>query len=394
MVNTKDNWRNVNILEVCTIQVGKTPSRDNNSYWGAGYPWLSIRDMNGKRVFTHTKESITQKAVDECRCKIVPVNTVIYSFKLSIGKVGITGIPMYTNEAIAAFLIKDLSVLDTNYLAYVLEATDFSGDSNKAVMGKTLNKRLLGEFEIPLPELSEQKEIVRELDRVNLLIQKRKESINLLDEYLKSVFLEMFGSPLDLNNNTERVEMSDLGKIVTGNTPSRLDPSNFGSYIEWIKSDNLNNNEYYLTKATEYLSEKGSKIGRIVPAGSVLVTCIAGSLDCIGNAGIADRPVSFNQQINAIVPNKRILTEFLYYQILVGKKLFHDASNNSMKGMLNKSNFSKIRMILPPMDLQYKFKEVFKSVVDLKKKNEMQLLDLENLNSSLMQEIFSKESNG
>jgi type I restriction enzyme S subunit len=178
----------VNITDVCNIQVGKTPARNNPSFWGKGALWLSIADMNQGLNLETTKETITEKAINETKIKIVPGNTVLFSFKLSIGKVGITKVPMYTNEAIAAFIIKDSSKLDTKFLYYVLRGTDYSVGSKRAVMGKTLNKEMLKKFNIPLPPIEEQKRIVRELDVADALRQKRKQAIALLDDYLKSVF--------------------------------------------------------------------------------------------------------------------------------------------------------------------------------------------------------------
>jgi len=153
--------KSVNITEVCDIQVGKTPSRANPSYWGEGSLWLSIADMNQRLWLLETKETITDKAIEECNCKIIPENTVLFSFKLSIGKVGITKVPMYTNEAIAAFRIKDSARLETKFLYYVLKSADYSIGSNKAVMGKTLNKEQLKKINVPLPPVDDQKRIVR-----------------------------------------------------------------------------------------------------------------------------------------------------------------------------------------------------------------------------------------
>jgi len=143
-----------------------------------------------------------------------------------------------------------------------------------------------------------------------------------------------------------------LGTVSTGNTPSRRNLALYGDYIEWIKSDNLNTPERYATPATERLSELGFKECRWVPAGSVLVTCIAGSLSCIGNAAMADRTVAFNQQINAIVPHDRTNALFLYALVVMSKRAIQDASTNSMKGMVSKSKFAGIKTIAPSLAIQ------------------------------------------
>jgi type I restriction enzyme S subunit len=123
------------------------------------------------------------------------------------------------------------------------------------------------------------------------------------DELLQSAFLDRFGDPLTNKKGLPTAPINELGRVVTGNTPPRANPENYGNAIEWIKSDNINTPEHFLTPADEYLSEVGKLQGRTVPAGSTLVTCIAGSPSVIGNAALADREVAFNQQINAVVPD-------------------------------------------------------------------------------------------
>ncbi len=98
------------------------------------------------KFINETKEQITEKAISECNMKIVPKNTVVMSFKLSIGKVAILKEDMYTNEAIANFPIKDDTKLIPEYLYYSIKTLNFT-NTDRAVMGATLNKSKLNEIE-------------------------------------------------------------------------------------------------------------------------------------------------------------------------------------------------------------------------------------------------------
>ncbi len=92
--------------------------------------------------------------------------------------------------------------------------------------------------------MENQEYIVKVLDEANVLRTKRKEAINLLDEYLRSVFLEMFGDPVSNDKSWRKQGMKSFGKIITGNTPARNDTINFSSnHIEWIKTDNIIENK-------------------------------------------------------------------------------------------------------------------------------------------------------
>lgn len=377
------------LKDICTIQIGKTPSRHESDYWRDGtHAWLSIADMNQGRYLNNTKEYITDLGVKASNIKLIPKNTLVLSYKLSIGKVGITQKPMYTNEAIASLTELD-SQVDINYLYWALQHIDLLENADRAAMGKTLNKAKLSEVKIPLPPLAEQRRIASILDQADELRQKRQQAIEKLDQLLQATFIDMFGDPVSNPKGWDLYKLSDLGSISTGNTPSRDDADNFGNYLEWIKSDNLNNDEDYATTATEYLSEKGAKKGRVVPEGSILVTCIAGSFDCIGNLAMVERKVSFNQQINSITPNDTVILEFLYYLMKISKPIIQNASTNSMKGMISKSKFSEILLPIPSKEKQIQFVELFKKLYGLKVSHKLYLNNADSLFKSLQNQAFN-----
>jgi len=217
--------------------------------------------------------------------------------------------------------------------------------------------------QIPLPPLAEQKHIAAILDKADTVRRKRQEAIRLTEEFLRSVFLDMFGDPVTNPREWEKAPIKNLATVITGNTPSREKSEYYGDYIEWIKSDNINTPYHLVTEAEERLSEEGKAVGRVVSAGSILVTCIAGSYDCIGNAALADRKVAFNQQINAVTPLKHIDPYFLYMQILIAKQVIQNASTHSMKGMVNKGRFEQILLLNPPAHLQKKFGTIFQKTL-------------------------------
>ncbi len=147
------------IDELFDLQIGKTPARDNQSYWSDGlHKWISVGDLGKYDRFTgDTDEKISQSAVDETGIKIVPAGTVIMSFKLTIGRTAITSESIYTNEAIAAFISKT-NLIDADYLRLHLQRHDWSSGQMRAVKGLTLNKQSIGRASIPVPppELQEE----------------------------------------------------------------------------------------------------------------------------------------------------------------------------------------------------------------------------------------------
>ena len=243
-------------------------------------------------------------------------------------------------------------------------------------------------IQIPVPPLAEQKRIAGILDAADALRAKRREALAQLDTLLQATFLDMFGDPVTNPKGWDTSTLGEVGEVITGNTPSRKRPEYYGEDIEWIKSDNINDPSFVLTEAEERLSVAGKAVARTCPRGSILVTCIAGSPSCIGNAAIADREVAFNQQINAFVPGERIALWFAFGMFWMGKRLVQSASTSSMKGMVSKSAFSAISIPIPPTSLQSRFAAVVESIEEQKSRQRAHLAELDTLFASLQSRAF------
>jgi type I restriction enzyme S subunit len=244
---------------------------------------------------------------------------------------------------------------------------------------------------LPLPALKEQSRIAAILDKADAIRRKRAEACEVARKSVQNFFLHQFGDPVRNIRGFDCCSIAQVAKIVTGNTPSRDDPENYGDGIEWIKSDNINTPSHYLTQSSERLSEIGERKSRPVPAGSTLVTCIAGSPSCIGNAALADRRVACNQQINAVVPGERLIDRFLYAMILVLKPAIQQLSSKSMKGMVSKGKFETLPVIVPPLTEQKKFAAIFDHIVGMTAKMENGAEDSHALFNSLVQRAFKGE---
>ena len=113
-------WPTIRIADEFDLQMGKTPARDNPAYWGGDQNWASIADIARSGMYlSKTKETISQTAVDESGIKAVPPDTIVMSFKLSIGRTAITTDRLYTNEAIMAFLPHNANAFDLHFLYHV-----------------------------------------------------------------------------------------------------------------------------------------------------------------------------------------------------------------------------------------------------------------------------------
>jgi type I restriction enzyme S subunit len=376
----------VKLGEVVDIKGGGTPSRSDPRYWGGPIPWATVKDFTST-CLTTTQESINADGVLKSATNIIPAGAVLVPTRMALGKAAINAVDMAINQDIKA-LIPKKGYSNRFLLHFLLSKADYLENEGKGATVKGITLDVLRDLDVPsLPE-AEQQRIATVLDRAYGICRSGERSLALADQFLRSEFLKRFGDPVTNPMDLPLVPIKDLASVVTGNTPPRKDPANYGPGIEWIKSDNINSSLHFLTKATETLTSKGLAIARTVPAGTTLVTCIAGSPNSIGNAALADREVSFNQQINAAIPHLDVDPYFLYCQFLVGKQLIQSASTNSMKGMVSKGKFQEIKFLCPPSMEQRQFGKMFRLWIRLMTELRDRLLVSEALFGSLEQHAF------
>lgn len=378
----------VKLGDICDIKSGGTPLRSNNEYWNNGnIPWAKISDINNKYLY-QTSENITELGLKNSSAKLFTKGTILYTIFATLGEVCILDIDATTNQAIAGITVLN-NKIDKNYLYYYLiSKKDYVNTIGRGVAQNNINLNILRNFSIDILPLEEQKKIANTLDKVTNLIELRKKQLEKLDIFSKALFVEMFGDPVENPMNWKKEKLISRCNIITGNTPSRKIKEYYGSYIEWIKSDNITKEFTTITTAKEYLSEEGFKVGRSIKKDNILMTCIAGSLKCIGNVAITDREVCFNQQINGIeILNDNYL--FMYIQFILSQKYIHSSINMSLKGILSKSKLSELQFIFPPIELQNQFAKKVEQIDKIKLSIQDSLNKLETLKKSLMQEYFS-----
>ena len=238
-----------------------------------------------------------------------------------------------------------------------------------------------------LDSLDKQAKIVEILGNAELVILKRRQQLAELDKLIKARFVEMFGDPNDNPKGYSKKQLKDTCRVITGNTPSRAVSEYYGEHIEWIKTDNIVSGLLNPTTATESLSEKGMAVSRTVESGAILMVCIAGSIASIGRVCVTDRKVSFNQQINAIVPSDYNIL-FLYVMLQISKEYLVDEINMALKGILSKSKLEEKTFYVPPIELQEQFAAFVEQVDKSKVAVQKALDEAQLLFDSLMQKYF------
>jgi type I restriction enzyme S subunit len=141
--------------ELFEVGIGRTPPRKEPQWFckgTEGIPWVSIRDMGTYDIYSHgTNESLTQAAVDRFKVPIVPENTVLMSFKLTVGKLCISDADLVTNEAIAHFRVSKDSPLNTFYTYLWLNNIDMGSLDSTSSIGTATNSGVIKQIKFLVP---------------------------------------------------------------------------------------------------------------------------------------------------------------------------------------------------------------------------------------------------
>lgn len=187
-----DEWMIRKLSDIAVIGKGFTPSTRNPDFWDGEYSWLSIADMpenNESKYITNSKKTITQEGTKNRN--IIKKGTLIMSFKLSVGKLGILKKDMYTNEAICNFTWKKEDI-STEYMYYYLSSINIMKYGAQAVKGVTLNNDSLNSIPIKLPPVKVQEKIALFLSYIDRKIELSNKQIDLMKNYKSGLLQKMF----------------------------------------------------------------------------------------------------------------------------------------------------------------------------------------------------------
>lgn len=357
------------LSDVFDLQMGKTPSRDNNMYWKDGnLPWVSIADLSKSQIYIeNSKEMITNLAAKDTLMKCIPQDTVIMSFKLSLGKTAITRTPLYTNEAIMAFLDKKVIQIESKYIYFLFRNIQWGQYTNNAVKGKTLNKKFFSDFQINIPEYIQQKKIASILIRINKILEYKHSLIKAYDALIKSRFVELFGNPV-LNEkgwNLTSLE-SVCQSIYGGGTPSKKIKEYYMGTIPWVTSKDMKSD--IIVDSIEHITQVAidNSSTKIIPPESVLIVIRSGILKHTLPVCINKSRVTINQDLKALVLDERCKAIYLQYLLKALEKDILSGVRAVTADNIEFNSLKKRKIPIPPINIQIKFSQMVNQINKLK----------------------------
>ena len=445
-------WELVPLKELGVWSGGGTPSKAKPEFWTNGnIPWVSPKDMKTERI-TDSEDHITKAAVEESTAKLIPAGSVLAVTRSRILShtlpVAITTVPVTVNQDLKAITPKG-GVLP-EFVAWALRC--FAREilntcSKQGTTVASIETAALHRFEIPVAPLDQQKRIVAEIEkqfsrldeavanlkRVKANLKRYKAAVlkaavegriveteaelarregrsvetgaQLLQRILGTRRSQWQGKGKYKEpaapNTTDLPELPEgwgwatyaqIGEVTTGFTPPTADAENFGGDTPFFKPTDLDAGENVVV-AREYLSKKGTAKGRLLPAGSVLVTCIGAT---IGKTGLARVNCATNQQINAVTPHAMVVDSGFVYSWTVSpfgfKQILDNASATTLP-ILNKSKFESLAIPIPPIAEQHRIVAEVDRRLSLLRETETQvdanLQRADRLRQSILSRAFS-----
>ena len=284
---------------------------------------------------------------------------------------------------------------DLNYLAYVLRADSFRKEMIFLAQGISrynISKNKVMEIAIPVPNIEEQAMVGKYFTNLDHLITLHQRECEQAKKYKKYMLQKMFpqnGSNVPeirfsgFTHPWEQRKLSDLGEIMTGSTPSTSKEEYYSvDGIPWVTPTDINTQ--IISDTPRKLSEEGAKVGRVVPANTILCTCIAS----IGKNALLTVEGSFNQQINSLTP----YTENNAYFLLTESEIWSDkmkkmAASGTMQ-IVNKTEFSELITMVPKTDEQKKIGDYFRTLDHLITLHQQKCEELQKIKKFMLQNMF------
>lgn len=424
-------WEETTISEVCEVISGQHIKKDNYNEAGKGMPYLT-----GPDDFGDYKPSIS-KWVPEPKA-IAKRGDVLITVKGSgVGKVN-----MLKEEEVAIsrqlMALRPENKLLGDFLFYYLRL-NFpyfqklgEGSTVPGINRDNINKTL-----VPLPPLVEQKNIVSKIEelfsKLNAGTHELEGSKQRLEQYQKTMLKSAMSGELtkewrsqnkkslkpaadlleemntgwemldrdylddyeiyEVPSNWEWAKTSSIGEVILGTTPSTSNEKYYGDAYPFYKPTSLEAG-YHTKDAEDGLSEEGLDKARYLPPKSTLVTCIGST---IGKTGFIREAGASNQQINSIVPDDEIIPEFVYFACIspTFQLNIHSEKSATTTPILNKTNFSKLPIPVPPVEEQREIKkriERITSIVnDVEKTVSSGIIKSNRLRHAILKQAFEGE---
>ena len=377
------SWPLVRLGDIVFVKGGKRLPK-GEEYLGTktNHPYIRVCDMGIRGLVSSQDELryISEETHQKIKRYTISCNDVYISIAGTIGVVG--SIPKELDganltENAAKLVIKNPSELYRDYLVWFLATSGKASIDNqvKATSQPKLALFRIEELEIPLPPLPEQKRIAAILDKADAIRRKRQQAIQLADEFLRAVFLDMFGDPVTNPKGWSETVLDEISDIRSGVTKGKMVDPSTAVTLPYMRVANVQDGYLSLDDVQEIMVSPSDADKCRLMSGDILLT-EGGDPDKLGRGHVWN-----NEMPNCIHQNhifsvriketELIRPEFLSAQISSqrGKRYFLRVGKQTTGiATINKTVLSEFEPLIPPVELQDKYIEISRTINSIKEK--------------------------
>jgi len=387
----REGWEYKKIGDIATVVSGSTPQTSVEEFWGEGHYWVTPAELDDKTVYvSKTERQITDAALAKVKLQRLPKGTVLLSSRAPIGKVAICDVDMYCNQGFKNCICSDL--VYNKYLFYFLkDKKEYLNSLGRGATFKEISKGIVEKVVVPLPPKPTQLSIVSELDKLNELIQIKKEQLKDYDALAQSIFYEMFGDPVENEKGWEVKKLMEVCEITSSKRVFANEYVDTG--IPFYRSKEVIEKSKQQPISVElYISEShynSIKCNFGIPQiGDILITAVG----TIGRIWVVDTNEPFYFKDGNLVWLRNIkdvhyeyFSKSLFYLIDEYKKV---NANGAAYNALTIAKLKQMYCPLPPLPLQHSFAQKIEQIEQQKAAIQKTITDLETLLAARMQYWF------
>jgi type I restriction enzyme, S subunit len=389
MMNDEMNQPFVELQDICRFISGGTPSTKVPKYFMGTIPWITGADMNGN-VITKARQYITEEAIQNSATNIVSNGNILLVTRTGVGKVAIAGVDICISQDFTGLEL-DKTKVDEWYLLYYLRSQEEALTSQqRGATIQGITRDVVETLKIPLPPLTEQKRIASLLARADRLRTLRRTAHELGESLLQSVFLEMFGDPIENTNHWEMVELSDVAKKITDG--EHLTPKTLPTGLPIVMAQQVEASGVNLADCKFVSEEDFRKFTRKCKPefGDLLLVSRGATIgrSCVVNT---HEPFCLMGSVILIKPDGKTINSKFLGQIFKNSKFqeyIRGTSNASAQQAIYVAPVAERKIILPPLSLQEEFAGVVARVESLRGRMSEAGRQVKGLFESLLSESF------
>jgi type I restriction enzyme S subunit len=386
-------WKRAKLNQVAEVVTGSTPKTTSSHFFGGTIPFVTPGDLDGQDPIRTTSTTLTEDGMNQVRR--LPVGAVLVSCIGSLGKTGIAGVPLATNQQINA-LIFDPKQVDSRFGLHVVRTLKNTLEQiAPSTTLKIVNKSRFADLSILLPHLSEQRRIAAILDQAEALRTKRRQALAKLDTLTQSLFLEIFGN---LITNSKNLKVEALGKylkfVTSGSRGWACYYAPTGA--RFIRSLDVQMNHIGRTDVAFVVPPDNAEARRTrVELGDVLLTITGSRIGRVAPVESDCEGAFISQHVAILRPDQEKLeAKFLAFFLSLaggGQRQIATAQYGQTKPGLNFDQIRRFRVPIPPLELQREFLKGITTLEKLKAYQSDSSIKLDALFASLQNRAFRGE---